>query len=179
MSEVDSAWGGMIDKDLSKKAAESNLVETGRYRVVAETFTEQVQDKEFFDAEETRRNGFFGKPYGSLVLRLGSKRDGKGSKAPFVTLPIPKVFFLRVSPAVVMAPWDETKLTKESRNFGLIQKLAEKDGVTTDKGVMDWALEHPFELSISLYEGGENTERGIRWEAGNKVNAVYALKEGE
>ena len=167
----------MIDKDLAKKAAESNLVETGRYRVIAETFTEQVQDKEFFDAEETRRNPFFGKAYGSLVLRLGSKRDGKGSKAPFVTLPVPKVFFLRISPAIVNAPWDETKLTKESRHFGLIQNLAVKDGVTTTKGVMDWAIEHPFELSISMYEAGEKD--GRTWEAGNKVNAVYALKDGE
>ena len=177
MSEVDSAWGGMIDKDLAKKAAESNLIETGRYRVIAEKFTEQVQDKEYFDDDETRRNVFFGKPYGSLTLRLGSKRDGKGAKAGFVTLDVPKVFFLRVSSAIVNTPWDEKKLTKESRHFGLIQGLAVKDGVTTTKGVMDWAVEHAFELSISMYEAGEKD--GRTWEAGNKVNAVYALKEGE
>jgi len=177
MSEVDSAWGGMIDKDLAKKAAESNLIETGRYRVVAEKFEELPQTKEFFDAEETKRNGFFGKSLGTLTLRLGSKRDGKGAKAPFVTMASPKVFFMRVSPDIVISPFDSTKLEKASRNFGLLQPLAVKDGVTTTKGVMDWALENSFELSLSLYDGGE--VNGHAFEAGNRIVNIYALKEGE
>ncbi len=176
MSEVDQAWDGMIEKDEVKKALESNLVDAGRYRAIAEKYEPLPldQQKEYFDKDEKNRNTFFGKPYGTFTLRLGSKRDGKGATAPFVTLPTPKVFFLKVSPATVMAGYDATKQAKETRHFNLLASIA---GVSSKEEVKAWVLEHPFEINLSVYPSGDRD--GRTWDAGNKVQSISVLKEGE
>ena len=177
-SVVDRAFGGQIDNDLMKKAGEAGLVETGRYRAVVEKW-EVREQKEYFDDAETKPNPFHGLDVGSFTLRLGSKRDGKGAKAPFVTLDTKRVFFLPICTATVMSDFDSTKLTKQSKYWGWLCTLAAKDGVTANAEVIKWAQENAFEVSIVTYEAGTDEKSGRTWPAGTRAAGLYRLAEGE
>lgn len=164
MTDVMTELAGQRDEDLAKKAQESPLTPEGRYKFQVEAVTVRVGDKEFWDAEETRRNVFFGKQVARLQLKLTSKRDGMKKDSPWITLDRPLRHFVNVCPETVLDAKGE--LSIESKLFGQMSAIA-KDA-TTNAEVINYFKDNFGEINIGVSQANEekgysakNWNRGI------------------
>lgn len=167
MTDVMTELAGQRDEDLAKKAQESPLTPEGRYKFQVEAVTVRVGDKEFWDAEETRRNAFYGKQVARLQLKLTSKRDGMKKDSPWVTLDRPLRHFVNVCPETVLDAKGE--LSIESKLFGQMSAIA-KDA-TTNAEVINYFKDNFGEINIG--QSAANEEKGYsakNWNRG--ISAV-------
>ncbi len=167
MTDVMTELAGQRDEDLAKKAQESPLTPEGRYKFQVEAVTVRVGDKEFWDAEETRRNVFFGKQVARLQLKLTSKRDGMKKDSPWQTLERPLRHFVNVCPETVLDAKGE--LSIESKLFGQMSAIA-KDA-TTNAEVINYFKDNFGEINIGVSQANE--EKGYSAKNWNRqISAV-------
>lgn len=164
MTDVLTELTGQRNEDLAKKAQEQPLTPEGRYKFQVEAVTVRVGDKEFWDAEETRRNAFYGKQMARLQLKLTSKRDGMKKDSLWQTVERPLRHFVNVCPEAVMDAKGE--LTIESKLFGQMSAIAKE--ATTNAEVINYFKDNFGEINIGLSAANEkkgytsrNWNRGI------------------
>ncbi len=157
------AFAGQVSEEQTKAASESNLIPGGRYRAtLVDPGKPEVNNREFFDKEETKKNPHFNKLTTNMRFSLTAARANGAKDGAFESLEKALGYFIRV--CLEPAYDDRTgKLTSDSEVWGkmcaIYKQATGQSGPQDRVDVITYFMENAVEINISRTEATEKDGR--------------------